>query len=187
LHILFLAGLLVALTSSLSAKEGEVCDGSACFDKVSTAGEEKVSLVGVGRLRYWGFSVYSAAFYLNGESRIPEDFLGEKPKRLVLHYHRRVTRDQIIEASDRALDEMPGLDKDAVMPGFKKINGLYKDVRDGDRYELVYEPGSGTTLILNGKELGVIEGEDFARALFGIWLSEYSLSDSLRDRLLGRD
>jgi hypothetical protein len=73
-----------------------------------------------------------------------------------------------------------------VRGSFDHINSLYEDVREDDRYELVYEPGVGTTLVFNGEEVDTIEGPEFARALFGIWLADHALSEPLRDRLLGK-
>ena len=49
---------------------------------------------------------------------------------------------------------------------------------------VLHHVGGVVTLELNGEVTAVIEGDDFARAFFGIWLSEHALSDSLRDRLL---
>jgi hypothetical protein len=41
-------------------------------------------------------------------------------------------------------------------------------------------------LALNGEALGAVEGPDLAAALFGIWLGEKPLSDSLKAQLLAR-
>jgi hypothetical protein len=104
----------------------------------------------------------------------------------VLHYHRTITRDQIVAATEKALSRIPAAEVDRVRGSFDHINALYEDVREGDRYELVFEPGEGTTLVFNGEEVDTIEGTEFARALFGIWLSDNALSEPLRDRLLGK-
>ena len=50
------------------------------------------------------------------------------------------------------------------------LAALYRDVKPGDRYALTYIPDEGTTLSLNGETLGSIPGDDFARAVFAIWL-----------------
>jgi hypothetical protein len=54
----------------------------------------------------------------------------------------------------------------------------------GDRYALTYLPGVGTELSLNGRPLGTIPGEDFAAALFSIWLGPHPLDDDLKRTLL---
>lgn len=57
--------------------------------------------------------------------------------------------------------------------------------RAGDRGTLTYLPGRGTELTLNGRPLALIEGADFARAYFDIWLGPDPIDAGLRDALLG--
>lgn len=69
-------------------------------------------------------------------------------------------------------------------PRIESFNRLYRNIAPGDRYALAYDPQQGTTLYWNDIVLGVIPGQDFASALFGIWLSEQSLDPRFRERLL---
>jgi hypothetical protein len=64
------------------------------------------------------------------------------------------------------------------------MNAAYRGVAPGDRYALVYAPGSGTTLLWNGEERVTISGADFAAAYFAIWLGHDPVDESLRRRLL---
>ena len=64
-------------------------------------------------------------------------------------------------------------------------NSLYVDVAPGDRYALTYLPGVGTELSLNGRPLGVIEGSDFAAAIFSLWLGETPFDGRFKNDLLG--
>ena len=64
------------------------------------------------------------------------------------------------------------------------LSALYRDVKPGDRYALTYIPDKGTTLSLNGKSLGSIPGDDFARAVFAIWLGDNPIDQKFRDQLL---
>jgi hypothetical protein len=45
-------------------------------------------------------------------------------------------------------------------------------------------PGRGTTVSLNGEPLVEVEGADFARAYFGIWLGDDPMDRGLRKALL---
>ena len=63
-------------------------------------------------------------------------------------------------------------------------NSMYQDVQPGDRYSLTYIPGKGTELALNGESKGVVEGDDFAAALFSIWLGSKPISESMKKELL---
>jgi hypothetical protein len=68
----------------------------------------------------------------------------------------------------------------------KEINKLWRDFEPGERATLTYIPGRGTSLAINGEEQGVIEGEDFARMYFAIWLGKEPASERLKEQLLGK-
>jgi hypothetical protein len=52
---------------------------------------------------------------------------------------------------------------------------------------LTYLPGIGTELALNGRPMGVIEGADFAAAIFSLWLGENPYDRQFKSALLGLD
>lgn len=63
--------------------------------------------------------------------------------------------------------------------------GFSADVEDGDVFDLIYKPGKGTTLQKNGKELVTVEGLDFKKALFGVWLCDEPADENLKKKMLG--
>ncbi len=144
-----------------------------------------IPLRGATLCRYWGFKVYTAAFYTAPSARTIDEILGPAPKRLVLYYNRSIDREDIIESAEHALGKNPDVNREALRERLNRIYGWFEDVRKGDRFWLDYTPGEGSALYFNGSLKGVIEGEDFARAFYGIWLSDYSLDNDYRDRLLG--
>ena len=66
-----------------------------------------------------------------------------------------------------------------------RLNTAYQPVENGDHSSLTYQPGIGTTLNINGTHIITIEGEDFAKLYFTIWLGELPISKSLRRDLIG--
>ena len=54
-------------------------------------------------------------------------------------------------------------------------------------FDITYQPGKGVVAYKNGKEKGTIEGMDFKKALFGIWLSNDPADDDLKEAMLGLD
>lgn len=52
------------------------------------------------------------------------------------------------------------------------------------RITFLYVPGEGTHIGFNDTFLGTIDGYDFKRALFGIWLNNNCANDELRDRMI---
>lgn len=56
----------------------------------------------------------------------------------------------------------------------------------GDVFDLVYVPGTGTEIYKNGKLKSTVEGTDFKKGLFGIWISDNPVNGGLKDDLLGK-
>ncbi len=136
-------------------------------------------------LRYLVFiKAYVAALYL-GDGVAPEAVLSDVPKRLEINYFHAITAAQFITATTTTIGantDAPTLE--TLRPRLARFNALYVDVQPGDRYAITYIPGMGTELALNGQPRGIIEGADFARAMFAIWLGDRPLDMALKDGLL---
>ncbi len=185
-HIIFLL-CITLYCSPLFAEDNPVCLDNVCFNSQITTEHSVVPLLGTKSFTYYFFHVYDIALYGPTEKRSIDGVLSDVPKSLILHYHRDFSPEEITYAADQILKENPDLDYQAISDRIKEINKLYQGVKPGDRYELRYEPKVGTTLLFNGQKKGTIPGSDFAKAYFGIWLSKYPISSSLRDSLiLGR-
>jgi hypothetical protein len=186
MRLLLLAGVLcLATLLPLHAEEpSTVCHDAECFPTSASVGDARLRLQGIGLLRVWQLRVYTAALHVPEDWDAKGDVLEAIPKRLELRYHRTITRDQIVTASEELLARTPGVDKPALQERLDRIYDWYRDVKAGDRYVLEYHPQTGTTLLFNGEFVGTIPGDDFARAKFGLWLGRTCLSDSLREKLL---
>ena len=108
------------------------------------------------------------------------------PKRLEFRYSRKLRADQITEAAEEFLERNLSPDLIArLRPSIEALNRLYIDVGEGDRYGLTYLPGEGTSLDLNGRRLGTVEGDEFAAAYYSIWLGDKPISRDFKEALLG--
>jgi Chalcone isomerase-like len=144
-------------------------------------------LQGAGRWKWKGVvPVYSSALYLEK----PEDAgkLDQPvPRCLVITYYREVGKKDLVEAADVHLRKnLTPAQMTAIADPLKRINALYRDVKEGDRYHLVFRPGTGTELIFNGVSQGVIPGDEFGPLYFTVWLGPKCVSDRLRDEMLGK-
>ena len=112
--------------------------------------------------------------------------LGPTPRRLELSYFHGISAADFAEATRQKIaDNVTPATLSAIAERLERFNGFYRDVQPGDRYALTYLPGKGTELSLNGTPLGRIEGEDFAAAVFAIWLGPAPIDEGFRDSLLG--
>jgi hypothetical protein len=140
----------------------------------------------VGLLRYLGlFKVYAGAFYLEKGAPI-NDALSDRAKRIEVEYLRTFKGEDFGPATVEMMKK--NVDKATVDKLRRQIdyhNSLYEDVGPGDRYALTYIPGRGTELALNGEPKGVIEGADFATALFSIWIGQEPIDESFKRQIMG--
>lgn len=66
------------------------------------------------------------------------------------------------------------------------INTFKKDeIKENDVFTLHYVPGVGLKTSKNGKLISTVEGEDFKKALLGIWLGANPIDGTLKKGLLG--
>ena len=174
----FVVGLY-ALPMNAAEVEGTYYGDSYLIDNT------KLKLTGTGLLRYWGFKAYTGAFYLE-EAASTDDALSDTAKRIELEYFRSIKGKDFGPATDKSIAK--NVDSETLKrlrPRIDYHNSLYEDVQPGDRYSLTYIPGRGTELALNGEPKGLIEGADFAAAVFSIWLGSKPISKSFKKQILG--
>lgn len=157
------------------------------FDRRVEALGEPLSLRGAGLFRWkWFVKVYAAALYVP-DGAAAFDPAADVARRLEFSYLVGIERDGFGKAADELL--AGNFPPEAIAPLRERIDRLhaaYVDVRPGDRYALSYVPGQGTELSHNGRRLALIEGADFARVYYAIWLGRAPIDHGLRDQLLAR-
>ncbi len=188
------AGIQVALFASALMAMQSVEPASANpiegvrFPKAYGVGDGALEIKGTGVLRYLGFiKVYAGALYALPNVS-PKSILDDTPKRLEVKYFHSIKGEDFGPATYKGLSRnLTDEEIETLRERIEYHNSLYVDVKPGDRCALTYEPGKGTILSLNGKTLGVIEGPDFAAAIFSMWLGENPFDRRFRDDLLGID
>lgn len=156
------------------------------FDETFHVEDTVLHLRGYGLLRYLVFiKAYVGAFYMPPPENAG-DPLGASPRRLELQYFHAIRAEDFADATRQKIaDNVTPATLAAIAERLARFNALYRDVQPGDRYALTYLPGRGTELSLNGVALGSIPGEDFAAAVFAIWLGRVPIDEGFRDSLLG--
>lgn len=154
------------------------------FADETRIGGAPVPLQGVGLLRYRIFiKAYVAAFYAAGPGGVEEP-LERAPRRLEIEYFWPLGAEQFGVATREGMAaNLSGEEMAALEPRIQRMNALYEDIEPGDRYALTFLD-SRTQLSKNGRTLGSIEGDDFGRAMFAIWLGDAPLSPGLKTQLL---
>lgn len=186
--ILFLAGgdFERALAEEVTESESRpaVCYHKVCFPAAAEVDGRSLPLRSAGKKDWWRFSLYDAGLYLPGGVS-KDGVLSDIPKKLVLRYRRSIDAEKMVKAADHHLARNPDIDLAAIRGRVDYLHSLYRSVRNGDEYALVYAPGRGTQLYFNGEKQGeLIPGRDFAEAYFAIWLSKHVVCRKLRWELL---
>lgn len=177
--------LSIAVLICLLVAPGRSQASANPFPPATQVGAESLALRGSHLFRWFGFEVYWAALYVAPDVTDASVLGADTPRQLSLRYSRRITAAQIRKATQRTLEKNPAADVPALQARFDQLYRLYRDVRKGDGYDIVYTPDTGTEIRFNGELLGTIEGADFAEAFFGIWLSDHPIDGTLRDALRG--
>jgi hypothetical protein len=138
----------------------------------------QTQLQGLGKLNFWGLHVYDANLY-RGSAKDSQEFA------LELKYQRSFSGEAI---ASRTVDEMRNLgvaDTQATSWG-KELASILPNVEPGQTIAAVYIPKQGTSFFFEGKKISQIQGADFAKAFFGIWLDSKTSAPKLRTELLGQ-
>ena len=134
---------------------------------------------GAGEMRFFGFRIYRATLWVAGNS------IDTAPFALTLHYHRDITRQQLVSSS---IDEMrrTGTPEATAEKWRADLERVFPDVREGDRIIGIHLPGTGARFYHQGKLTGEVKDPEFSRRFFAIWLDPKTRSPDVRALLLKR-
>ena len=140
---------------------------------------------GRGRLTYLFWKIYDVTLSL--PASVPStEVLKDHSRQLTFVYLRAFTAAELAKATTSTIQERQGTPpSEEITSGLTAINALWPAVQPGDRLELFYQSGNGTTVSVNGRLLGLVPGAAFSRVLFSIWLGDDPIDKGLRRQLLG--
>lgn len=181
------SGVLCAVNAGGADDSQKACVNDDCFSRFSQVGTANLPMRGLYRFEYFFFPIYSIALYAPESVSTTEGILADIPKMLVIRYHHRFNRDQIIRGGNEMMKKNPEVNFGSISSAVAQMDRLYMEaVHEEDEYEVSYVPGQGTSLYFNGELRGTVPGAEFAKAYFGIWLSRTPIDEEMRDALLGR-
>lgn len=152
------------------------------------SGEQELPLNGAGIRKKFFMDIYIGALYLPARTPDADAILSDTgPASVLMHFLiSEVSKKKITGGWDDGLrknhteEEMR-----ALVPRLEQFNSYFHTVRKGDTIRIDYQPGTGTTVRINGQMRGVVEGNDFFRSLLRIWLGSKPVSKALKLGMLG--
>jgi hypothetical protein len=184
---LVLGCLLCVMSFSAAALE---MAGAKLEDKVQV-GNAPLVLSGAGLRQRFIIKVYVAGLYLGEKKHGAEAVLADTgAKRLALHIRTgSVSPDHFLGGIRKGIEKNESEQTVAAlrerMNAFDKLFEPVKTVSEGDVMRFDWQPGSGTHVSVNNKEIGIIPGEDFYRALLKVWIGDKPVDEDLKKGLLG--
>lgn len=171
-----------------SSSEAATMKGVKLEDKVSVAGQELL-LNGMGVRKKFFLSIYVAGLYLPQKtSSATEAVNADVPKKVVMVFvYHKVGKEKIIEGWNEGFFKNSQEKLPVLKARIDQFNGYFtSDLKKGDRFDFVYQPGVGTAVSINKVKLGVVPGKDFMQALWAIWLGDNPADQKLKEKLLGQ-
>jgi Chalcone isomerase-like len=176
--------MVLCLAASLPALGKEVA-GVAVADTATVEGKT-LNLNGAGLRKKIVFKVYVGGLYLETPSKDAATVISsDQVKRMQLSVLRSLSTKQVTEAIEEGFEKNSKAQMGALKPRLEKLKTMIPNVENGDQILLTYVPGRGTVVSAKGAEKGVIEGKDFADALFAVWLGPNPVQEDLKKALLG--
>ena len=153
------------------------------------AGEESLILNGCGLRKKFMVKVYAGGLYLRQAAEDPRKIVeADEPMAIRLHFiYDGVSNKDLVGAWTEGFQNAMGGDISPIREKVDRFNGMFRgDARKNDVYDVVYIPGNGVSVYLNSKPAGTVEGLEFKRAVFSIWLGETPADSGLKKGMLGK-
>ena len=176
--------LFLGLTSPLLVQAKEVAGVSV--PDTATVDGKALKLNGAGLRKKMVFKVYVAGLYLENPSKDAASVISsDQIKRMQLSVLRSLSSHQVSEAIEEGFEKNSKANIAALKARLEKLETMIPNVEKGDQILLTYVPGKGTVVSAKNVEKGMIEGKDFADALFSVWLGASPVQEDLKQSLLG--
>jgi len=150
---------------------------------------EKLKLNGAGLREMLWVDLYACGLYLQAENNVASKIVSSNEIMVIRLdiLSNAISKKKLIKAFKKGFQKS---NTEEVVEEFEEdledfISFLDVAIKVGDKYDIVYKPGLGTSLYVNYKKKGTIKGLPFKSAIFNIWLSDIEPADkSLKKDLL---
>jgi hypothetical protein len=141
-----------------------------------------------GRSKMW-LEVYVQALYLTQLSQDPK-FIIDSDTEMAIRIEitsSMVSSNKLTKAMNAGFEKSAGSNLTELRPRIEQFKTLLSDpITEKDVFVLWYNPFDQTVNVIKNEVVkGKIPGFDFKKALFGIWLSDKPVDETLKKHLLG--
>ncbi len=184
-RVSLLLSLLLA-TGAATAEEATCRDISFPRHVQVNGSDLTLNGLGVRKATFLKVNVYVAALYVVQPAHDPKPLIGsDTPQQLTLQFVRNVGVDDLRKAFVEGFERDDVGQSAALKERVARLNAWMSDMKTGQRLTFIRLPHSGVQVVVNDVQKGLIEGDDFARALITIWLGATPPNPELKSGLLG--
>lgn len=152
-------------------------------------GQVQLKLNGTGYRKKSLLTLYEGSLYLQQPNRDATAVVSaEAPMAIRIQITSGfVSQQKMLAALDEGFQKSTSGNTAGIADQLAEFRRCFADpINKNDVFVLSYLPGSGVLVHKNGKQKGRIAGNEFKQALFGIWLSDRPVDESLKQAMLGR-
>ncbi|MCH2225828.1 MAG: chalcone isomerase family protein [Crocinitomicaceae bacterium] len=183
-------GLLIVLFVGISftgVKAQKRTVAGVTFPAKATVNGKTLLYNGAGLREKYTFDLYVGALYLRRPS-IDANKVINGDVEMGIHLELvsgKVTRAKFVESvKDGFKNASHGKATEAQINKFMAF--FKREFKDGDKIDIDYIPGKGTVVTKNGTKIGLIQGLDFKKAIFSIWLGSKPADTTVKKGMLGK-
>jgi Chalcone isomerase-like len=181
---LSLAGAVFMLASILNLQAAKLA--GVTMPDTTTVGDKPLILNGLGLRSEFMVKVYVAGLYLEHKSPDPDAIIqANAPKRIVMHFLHDATTKQLRDGFDQSFKDNTPDAETTMKASTDRLLGALEPLKAGDQMVFTYDPATGSTLAINGKDKLTIAGPAFSQVLFSVWLGPKPPTANLKKGILG--
>ncbi|MDQ6529482.1 chalcone isomerase family protein [Flavobacterium sp. LHD-85] len=187
--LLLLTVLLSLQFSTVSAQTQIDVNGVTVPRKIEFQGKSLQLNGAGGRSKMW-LEVYVQALYLSQLTQDPQ-FIIDSDTEMAVRIEitsSMVSSSKLTKAMNTGFEKSAGANLEQLRPKIEQLKSYLSDaITEKDVFILAYNPLDQNVYVSKNEVLkGKIPGFDFKKALFGIWLSDKPVDETLKKHLLGQ-
>src|SRR6218665_434076 len=187
--LLLLTLLLILPFYTVSAQTHIDVNGVTVPRKIEFQGKTLQLNGAGGRLKMW-LEVYVQALYLSQLTQDPQ-FIIDSDTEMAIRIEitsSMVSSNKLTKAMNTGFEKSAGSNLEELRPRIEQLKSFLSDaITEKDVFILAYNPLDQNVYVSKNEVLkGKIAGFDFKKALFGIWLSDKPVDETLKKHLLGQ-
>ena len=179
---------LMLIVTVFTVNAQKTVSGVKVDAKLNLEGQSLV-LNGAGTRVKMFMDMYVGALYLEKKSTNASEIMNSKEGAAIKLniVSGLITSDKMISAINEGFENSTGKKTAPLKAKIDKFKGFFKEeIKKGDVFIIINVPNEGIVVYKNGVKKGTIEGHDFKKALFGIWLCDKPADADLKSEMLGK-